>query len=158
MLRVGGIPTRRVACRPIWGDWMIGVGSCYANDFKNCCTYCGICYDPCAPVAALLPVGQAFWKCGDILTCCNLDHIDRPCITVTVVDTGGEKGRMIDFGCCYMGKTGFIKQKEGLARVFCFLVGNTEIKRTCWKRDGCSKDASKRGTRCGGTIKKEKKW
>ena len=65
-----------------------GIGTCYADDFKNCCTACDTCFDPCAATAAALPGGQRQkWTCGDQIRCCIVENPSN-CITVTVTDTG----------------------------------------------------------------------
>jgi hypothetical protein len=129
-----------------------GIGSCYSNDFKNCCTDCGTCFDPCAATAAALPLGQqAGWGCGDKVKCCRNDDKSN-CVTVTITDTGSEKGRLIDFGCCFALQQKFFKEK-GLVNVTCTKTGHTSVKRKCQGHKDCG-PRSQRGVQCGGTKKK----
>jgi hypothetical protein len=128
-----------------------GVGSCYTDEFKNCCTACGECFDPCAATAAALSGGKkAGWKCGDIVECC-LKSKSKKCVTVTINDTGGQEGRLIDFGCCYVIRKGFFPG-YGLQKVKCKKLRNKAIKRKCKNQKQCG-SPEQRGCQCGGKLK-----
>ena len=139
-------------------QWFWGTASCYGNDFKNCCTACQTCFNPCAATAAALPLGRLKppkgpgWQCGDVVKCCRHIKGHLKCITVTITDTGSESGRLIDFGCCYAINTGFFPDAT-VRSVKCATIGSSAVPHGCKNACDCAKKRSQRGVECGGTIK-----
>ena len=145
-----------------------GVGTCYADDFKNCCTACDTCFDPCAATAAALPGGQRQkWTCGDQIRCCTVENPSK-CITVTVTDTGPgavkdphNRDRLLDFGCCFVKKSNFFKPSKGKQKITCTKIGKVRVtsERKCKERDpnkpnhGCGGPRDNRGIYCCGKLK-----
>ena len=139
-----------------------GEASCYADNFKNCCTACGTCFNPCSNYAAILPGANGIWGCGDQVKCCKTSN-PAVCITVIIADTGKED-RLIDLPCCYAKKKGFMPS-PGLVSVTCTRIGHVGVggATSCPPKGDCA-PPSNRGVNCGGLldrngniIKKKKK-
>ena len=120
---------------------------------------CSTCFDPCAATAAAVPGGRKQkWHCGDTVRCC-LTSNKHKCITVTVTDTGGGYGsyhRLLDFGCCYVKKTGFFDPIRGVIGITCQKIGHVAVKPNpkCPSSHGggCGGPRSLRGCQCGGCL------
>jgi RHS repeat-associated protein len=132
-----------------------GTATCYSQEegFKNCCTACGQCFNDemeCGPYAATLRTGGADWKCGDIVHCCYTGPqvLNPTCITVTITDTGrGTQDAVIDLGCCYAKKIGWIKNPNARLKVKCRKTKDKPLPRKCRSHDDWG-PASSRGRHC----------
>jgi len=127
-----------------------GEASCYADNFKNCCTACGTCFNPCSNYAAILPGAKGIWGCGDQVKCCKTSN-PAVCITVIIADTGIED-RLIDLPCCYAKKKGFMPS-PGLVSVTFTRIGHVGVggATSCPPKGDCA-PPSNRGVNCGGLL------
>jgi hypothetical protein len=128
--------------------------TCYNQTFRNCCTACGKCFTEkmeCGPFVARLGGAPGEWQCGDVVECCVRVQGKRDCKRFTIIDTGRATSAIIDLGCCYAQKIGWLPGGTGRVRGICTWVGHRDITRECRNHDQCAPPAG-RGVNCGGTI------